>query len=1307
MRMQCNPYLKVLLLAATTGIFLSCTELVTAPTMQALDGSLSGGANNTIAAPQNLSATQGEKRTITLSWTAVHKAVRYYIYASPTPFGNFPKVGETSTRLYTYDAMPGVTRYFKVTAVNYEGVESKLSLTVSGTTLAQPVINDIQQAENTDSVTISWYMENTDAYCNALQYTITCRDNSDIIRTETIAGGSNGISAPTSYTFTNLKQNTKYKYTVEAFLKTSQEAVETSDTVDAETAVSLKPNAPDTMHATAGVFTNMISLSFALPEKANVKQAGDAGTDSQQAIYSKYPLYFKIERRIAAGDTGTEYSWMPLEEKMYYSPSAPNKWTSVEPSSLETYNTAYTEGAIVTYTDTSNLVRGVQYEYKIQSYIYKKNTTSTSSSSSAVGWEAAVPLFELSDIASVPDNDVHPTKNIKTSVRFKAAWTSYGKESDYVFIIKEDHNDIAGNYSGSKYRLYESLASLNAAALTYDTEDAASTNCGYYTYTMYIVSKTFPHGAAELETAVHSALDSAPAQRSALVTSEIDLPTASIAVDDGYGNKAVISWNYNSETDYTLKRYTADENGYKIEGTLVEIDTTTLGTTGSYTDTTLENGKVYIYILCAKYKTGTITILSNPATAYTLGVPSVTFDADSPSYNAITISWKPVQKADIYTVTLTDGSITVTGRLEKDTTGSSYTASENTSYTIGETGQIIYTISKPAGYDDARISGKPFTCTVSVSNSKAGAPSAPIQVRTLGPAQTAVTATVAQSADRIKATWNTVQGAAGYFVLRDRCDVSNDRILSSDVYFVPAIPTGSTNEIKANKEIVSGASAVIVGDTITLTDTYTAAPATGMTVWQDNQDKLAWGYPYRYTVFPAQSADDAYDISAVSEDGKRTKATIRDIVYQNIDTVFAVGSTLGCGFAVTATKSESPNSVTIVWQKPYGITTQEPKLWRKRMTGSGAQWEKTTEFVDAHGNFVVAPTGNERTVPYGYAVVYSNEEPHATYLASLSASDPKSPSEPLNKGYAFAITCTADNIKNDTAAGFGERIGWTLWNYDERALGPDQGKTYELYIKNSDYNALWNKIATVSQDGSVALNNKSEYAVTITPSNESLRIIPILTNDTHSGLLQVLRDYKHYAKMEITRTLSDGTHITASYSDGEPFAYREITPKEFALVSALSLATAMYRDRKKGIAEYLEYSKEGKWGTRRIFYFNKNRGPFFQTISGTLRCYVSTTGPSMPKKYGHYDTNDMGDAPSWLGGKVDPDPCTLTLASQSIYTGSVTITSMENGSGSYTVKYRSEENGKNFREFVSSIFSYGDLTSPEALDWSATENKWK
>ena len=1303
MRMQCNSYLKVLLLAASTGIFLSCTELVTAPTMQALGGSQSGGTNNTIASPQNLFASQGEKRTITLSWTEVHKAVRYYVYASPTPFGNFPKVGETSTRLYTYDAMPGVTRYFKVTAVSYAGTESKPSLTVSGTTLAQPVINDIQQTENTDSVTISWYMENTDAYCDALQYTITCRGNSDVIRTETIAGGANGISAPTSYTFTNLKQNTKYKYTVEAFLKTAQEAVETSDAVDAETAASLKPSAPDNMHATGGVLTNMISLSFTLPEKANVKQTTDMGTGGQQAIYSKYPLYFKIVRRIAAGDTGTEYSWMPLEEKMYYSPSEPNKWTSTEPTSLEAYNAAYTEGATVTYIDTSDLVRGIKYEYKIQSYIYKKNTTSSSSSSSAVGWEAAVPLFELSNITSVPDNELHPTKNIKTSVRFKAAWTSHGKESDYVFIVKEDHNDIADNYSGSKYMLYESLAGVNAAVLTYDTQDAASTNCGYYTYTMYIVSKTFPHGAAELETAVHNALDSAPAQRSALVTSEIDLPKASITVDDGYGDKAVISWNYDSETDYTLKRYTADENGYKIEGTLKETDNAALGTTGSYTDTTLENGKAYIYVLCAKYKTGTITILSDPVTAYTLGVPFVTFDADSPAYSAITISWKPVQKADIYTVTLTCDSITVTGTLEKNTTGSSYTASEHTSYTIGETGQIIYMIGKPAGYDDAQISGKPFTCTVSASNSKAAAASAPIQVRTLGPAETNVTATLAQSADRITATWNTVQGAAGYFVLRDRCDILNDKILSSDVYFVPATPTGSTNEIQANKEIISGASAVITGNTITLTDTYTASPATGMTVWQDNQDKLAWGYPYRYTVFPAKSADDTYDVSAVSENGKRTQVTIRDVVYQNVDKIFAAGSTLGCGFAVTATKSESPDSVTIVWQKPYGITTQEPKLWRKRMTGSGAQWEKTTELVDAHGNFVVAPTGNERTVPYGYAVVYSDEAPHATYLTSLSVSDPKSPSEPLNKGYAFAITCTADNIKNGIAAGFGERIGWTLWNYDERAVGPDPGKTYELYIKNSDYNANWNKIATVSQDGSVTLNNKSEYAVTITPSNESLSIIPVLTNDTHSGLLQVLRDYKHYAKMEITRTLSDGTHITASYSDGDPFAYREITPKEFALVSALSLATAMYRDMENETTEFLEYSKEGTWWTRRIFYFNKNKGPFFQTISGTLRCYASTTGPKMPKKYGHYDNKNWGD----LGGGGDPDPCTLTLASQSIYTGSATITSMENGGGSYTVKYRSEENGKNFREFVSSIFSYGSLASPENYDWSATENKWK
>ena len=193
----------------------------------------------------------------------------------------------------------------------------------------------------------------------------------------------------------------------------------------------------------------------------------------------------------------------------------------------------------------------------------------------------------------------------------------------------------------------------------------------------------------------------------------------------------------------------------------------------------------------------------------------------------------------------------------------------------------------------------------------------------------------------------------------------------------------------------------------------------------------------------------------------------------------------------------------------------------------------------------------------------TSSKPNQTYLDDLATKVDEN-NEPNNKGYAFAIETSAENVTVDGEAGYNEKISWKLWDYTKRAKGPKQDAIYIVQMKNNNLGADWKTVATYTNDGTVTINDLDEYETTITQQGNGIVIAPNgLSNNNsaiHNGLLKVLRDYKHYAQVIVTRETAAG-EITASFADDEENNYivRKITKGELTKSISLIIADAIYQ----------------------------------------------------------------------------------------------------------------------------------------------------
>ena len=1208
-------------------IFFGCKGMLPVPQVsQASDILLQG--NKAIATPLNVTASHGQKRQITISWTPVSNAKYYYIYRAETPHSQFVQIdeaagGEASKAI---SVPAGFSGYFKVAAVTGLGEISELSLASYGTSLASPVITDIQQDDEASSATIYWFMENLNekSYLSSVQFNVICYNPDGSEKDHILLSKTEN----TFCTFENLNTATLYSYDVEAYLLSDQTASEKSMKVDKATAVSLIPQVAN-FTATEGTEKDQkVTLTITLPQMAKTPSStGTGGTDSPG--YEEKPLYFKIQRFNEANQI-----YDTVEDYLSFNGSTTPLIKDHEDFGL------YTEGNTVTWYDDENVERGIKYKYRVLSYVdnYFENgsektrkvvTHDPAKANVKTGWAANIPAISSTqveytkDIAANADNESITVEYIKSaSLKLNASWESLGKEGDYKYVlvekrckIKSDNGNVIDETgteklliqaNGSTY--FDSIADIkdfeinfnfsapvvNADLSTTDAAENANIR-GYYKYSIYVI----PSAAAEENPSPDLSIkDKALVSKEDSSTRLVfngEVPTPVLNVADGYKSKAIISYNKQDKTTYKLVRETLDADGKVIPGEDKTVDITEFAT---YEDETLEAGKAYQYTLYAS-TTGMLDIPSSTVRAYTLGKPDLTFDEAALDYSTITLKWRsavsPLEADSIKAGTSTDKHVKYTVKVPYNGTVISYDLSSHElngtetvtftedDYTLNVINgtDYIFKLKKNIEYFDysaktpkiaAENAGKSFGVTLVVSNNRIDEDEdnhndITVQARTLGPANSGITATKATSVNNIKVQWNKIPGIE-YYAVRRTCPATTDEEEPKD----DIIYVSKDGTVKVNEEPVSTLRTVVSPqpDSFILTDQHCTA-TDAQDSYQTNQAKIAWGLEFEYTVIPVLSTDD----NPFEDFDKVTYTDDKNSI------VTAKGYTPGYGLNVVATKAESADSVTVKWDKPNEFAKTQPKVWCRKE--NSADWIGGSPYTAGTTSCTIHLPDSLRADKVEFAITYDTNETakfEPSYLTNLS-NKKDSDGEALNVGYQFTLTSFYATAPVKTAETFSEQINWSKDQNGERKKGAGDfidGDCYEIQILNKNCSNKWYTIATLNKAGEFHPVNMSGkwYDITITDNgNDSATILPGSVSDAggvHDGLLKVQRDYKHYYRLvakrktsaegpEITAVLGDITNTTTNDSVAKEavFGVRKISDEEFVKNVCLIVADASYK----------------------------------------------------------------------------------------------------------------------------------------------------
>lgn len=1262
--------LKLCAVAALLGsaVLFSCKQqLLPQPDGFGQNNNTSNTNSSSWGSPSELKSSQGLQGRIELSWKPVQKAVRYYIYQAATPFDTFAQVGETTETNWSQKVSAGTDVYYRITAVNSTGTESGYSIAVRGTSLARPVISDIQgDSEQGDSiVTVYWYMNNIDAYEDAVRYEIVCYDS---------AGKEQqrlpGSSATTYCTIENLTPNTTYLYQVEAYNIAEQDKTETSDKIDAQTARRLRPDAPENLTVSQGSYGDKVQVSFTLPAKVDVLV--------EKNVYEQKPLYFKIYRKLAGEDDSL---YLPVCAYL-------GSITSAAGSSGSVFAEQYTPGETVTWEDT-NIVRGKQYEYKVQSYAddIERVITSDQSVATGTGWPVAPLSYQMNQAEYVDKfgEDGNPVSHETAKLSAKLTFDMQGKDSDYSYDLTVNYQRLnntdgsLGESTPAQTKSFTSLDDLNA----FIYEAALETNPGSYFFSVNVKHGT--SGWAETVTTTNSRYVVADLQ---------PLVVQNLTVADGYPDKFILTWDRDPSITYEIKYRKQGTGGTEftlVEAVPAEPEASSDGTQnytyeftkydGSTGDTSIKSGDaVYIQIIPFTDYNGNTKKVGNPESPdqlfYTLGTPAVTFDETKATADSITVSWPKIEKATSYEVTYAYDDVSGTTQILRDgvatTFAEAYKADTKIIPVTKEdeplvSDDITCEIPKPIGYDYMAYSGKDVTVTVkAINETRQTQTTGTAATRTLGPAAAEVSATVAAKESSIDVSWKEVPGATGYLIARTRYGATNtDDSRSTDGEFV-YFYNGTKLSILGYDEAKFTSTVAVQDGTFILSDTYSdstdVAQDDPSRKFRIEQDKLGWGYPYRYQIFPVTESSPSF-----SRSENLNQCTVGSVTYQDADKNYAAGSAIGYGLDVTATKAESADTVTVTWTKPYltGTTqTLNPVVYRKLSSDSGDTWKPLTSSIanTTATMTIAAETADTKHKAYDYIVKYeettsTSDTPYPFYLDSLKGDG----QEAANKGYYFTIQ-GADASKREIT-GNAEELTITDYNWTERKNGPE---AYKVYIKNNNIDGEWHLVATVpvTDKGYGAITGGNDTGITVSnPAGTVLRFTPEFTDDVHTKYLKVLRDYKHYYKIEAVRTITDSdgveTEITAVLGDDDSiWGARQITAKEFAKVATLSVGDGLYND------DTCSSSSSGYVWT---FNFDKSTGPYFLGISGLMHGSRAFWLTGRPYVYGaNYKPVETYSEKAVLNLK------SLDTSVLIDYSGTVEIESFSKDGGTFVVKYKSE-----------------------------------
>lgn len=1197
-----------------------------------------------IHAPTGVTASNGRSKKIEMTWKAESRAVKYNIWIKRNPFETQGLcIATTDKNHFDYVAEPGVSGWFYVTAVSNLGSESVASEMVQGSTLGKPTITDIDENTETGETTVSWFMEN-ELLVKDLVYTISCREGSTEKSTLVFKAAD---LEETKCTFLDLPHG-KYKFTVNASTIYEQNG-ETSVESSIETMPPQRPLPVEELEVSQGLFAKDIQISFRLPDVVNIVDGkGLSGNQS----YTTCPLYFRLERK-GPGDSG----WQEISTLFHDGSTSKTK-----AELTNAFCDSYAPGNLLTYTDkcslddTNKLLEGQIYQYRVKSYVLFPNKeitenviTNAKSIPEGEGWIPNAPVISarkgdplLSETGTIDAEIIHLDVN----------WNSLGKSEDWDYIIKQEQikefedGDQKTDPETAVYTSFDVLSAGIEKNISFVGEDGNSLSDadikkqrGYYKWTLYIVNK----GVTSTDN-VDDILLQVETQE-LLVINDPDITYPEITVEDGYKDKVIVYIKKNENlaaSNYTLYRQEVGENGGKL-GERAEVESLTwtdavypeTNEAGfTYTDNNVESGKSYYYAVVQKTDAGVKTEKELSTPAITLGTPSVRFDEMNPKQKSVTVSWRMVQKASEYEVLLNNEDKTEHAKWivykETDETGTSWKVHpaegnrpEMNGTVVVENNVILkFTVEKPFGWNKAKKSGKTLELSVSAVNIENDVEkdrtSASTNVRTLGPANIKVDTGIKQEKS-ISLSWDAVKGAKKYMIRRTRQELDGKDTGEVEEFVVNAIkPEG-------NKEAYE--------------DLYSAS-----------YDKLVWGYPFTYEVFPLDEEE---------------SPAVTDILKS--DKIYAIGSTKGFGLDVKAEKSESNSEIKITWKAPNydGNVETATHIYVKEHEGNNwidrtPSWN-TKPNLNGEFTYNFKPSWEDRDKAYDFAVSYGLA-PTQAYLNAISQKADNEVEEP-NKGYIFAISLKATNIadmEDANKAGFGEKYEWVLWDYSKRAEGPDEDK-YVLTLQNNDYGADPVKLGdiSVSSDGVTSIEKAvtsatdnirvsfadDKMSVLVYPNNKTYLEAGKETTVIYNGLLKTLRDYRHFVNIDATRgelhlasgneykILQDNTVATTK----KVYGYRNITDAEFARAALLVLTYGFYKNA-GGKDDYTNVT--GSCYVKQAGTHDDGNGGKFANSSGTLG------GIKNAGKYYHTMETESNYAPKMLSnGGISTNIVSISLSS--------------------------------------------------------------
>jgi fibronectin type 3 domain-containing protein len=540
---------------------------------------LGGGGEDTLDAPQNVTASNGSfTDRVTVSWDAVDGATYYQVYRCDTEDGTYELISDNETAT-TYDdtdtLITDQNYYFKVKAFNGSS-ESEFSTFAVGKTGYEPLDTplDVTATDGTqiEKITITW-----DTVDGATYYRVSRSTSQD-------SGYSviSGDETLTSYEDTTATPGTDYYYKVQAF-----NALQSSVLSDYSLGMAMLA-APEDVTATDGTHTDRTDISWTASagaahyivyrstnsstgfsaisgEVADTDYSDESGTPGTDYYYRVKAVKGEVESDFSAyslGMTGLAAPGGVIATDGTYTDRVEIEWSEVEgahhyivlrsTSADSGYSALAGEPTDPEYTDSTGAA-GTDYYYKVK----------------AVNGDNESPLsgYALGKIGTVPPPaapaNPSATQNTHTD-KVTVSWDEVD-DADYYNLFRADSSEgpyttqIGGNITGLSQD---------------DTTVVAGTH--YY----YKVKAINGNGASEF-----SASAEGWAQ---LVILPLDTPTGVSASDRTSTSTVTVTWGTVTDADY-YRVYRA----LKSDGDYAQVGGNITGT--SYGDTDTFEDLAYYY----------------------------------------------------------------------------------------------------------------------------------------------------------------------------------------------------------------------------------------------------------------------------------------------------------------------------------------------------------------------------------------------------------------------------------------------------------------------------------------------------------------------------------------------------------------------------------------------------------------------------------------------------------------------------------------------------------------------------------------